>query len=149
MKKTLFIILTLTFLFAVESSAHMMGGMMGGGIMGGMMGMPGYEEGYGYPEMMGPCMMMGPGMMGQGMMGGMMGHGMMGRGMMGPCMWGYGAKEYQKFMDDTRELRKELHNKRFEYFEAMRDPDTKPETVNKLEKEMWEIQRKIYEKSQK
>jgi len=74
---------------------------------------------------------MGPGMMGQG------------QGM----MWGYSAAGYQKFMDETAELRKKLHNKKFEYFELMRNPKTKSETVTKLQKEMQELQGRIYEKA--
>jgi len=139
--------------------------MMGYGMGPGMMGYGGYGMmDYGGCGMMGRRMMgygMGPGMMGPGMMGygmgpGMMGYGgcgMMGRGMMGygmgQGMTGYGAKEYQAFLDDTVDLRRKLHNKKFEYFEASRNPDTKRETVTKLEKEIWELQREIYEKQQK
>jgi hypothetical protein len=146
----------------------MMGGMMGPGMMGyggyGMMGprMMGYGGcdmmnygGYGMMGgMMGPGMMghmrgmMGPGMMGPGMMG-MMGPGIMGGYGMGPGMMGYGAKDYQKFLDDTRSLRRELNNKKFEYFEAARMPDTKREDLEKIQKEMWELQEKIYNKWRK
>jgi hypothetical protein len=116
----------------------MMGGygmhpcMMGGGMMGGMMG---------------------PGMMGQGHMGGMMGPGMMGQGHMGGMMGGYGQgsrgydseeyekyqKEYTKYLDDTAGLRKKLHNKKFEYYEAARNPKTTPETMLKIEKEIRDL----------
>ncbi len=97
---------------------------------------------------------MGGGMMGdqQGQtgQGGMMG----GQGMMGPDR-GYDkdpgyeqdTKKYQKFLDDTTKSRKELYDKRFEYFEAMRNPDTKQETISKLEKEIQELQGKLYEKA--
>lgn len=99
-------------------------GMMGRGMMGG---------GYG----------MGPGMMGGGMMGG--GYGM-GPGMMGP---GYSQQNEacQKFFDDTAGMRKDLNTKRYEYFETIRNPKTTPETVAKLEKELRELQGKIYEKA--
>ncbi|RME68499.1 MAG: hypothetical protein D6778_01800 [Nitrospirae bacterium] len=67
---------------------------------------------------------------------------------MGPGMMGYGySKDYQKFLDETRDLRKALNEKRFEYFEALRNPDTKPETIEKLAKEIYELKKKIYEKS--
>jgi hypothetical protein len=94
---------------------------------------------------------MGPGMMGQGMMGrGMMGGRGMGPGMMGPDMIGRGyqsqSSECQKFYDDTAGLRKELHNKRFEYFEAARNPKTTGDTLAKIEKEVRELQEKIYAK---
>ncbi len=101
--------------------------------------------------------------MGPGMMGGMMGQGhMRGYGMMGPgMMGGYGSgsegynpeaykkyqEEYQKYLNDTVSLRKKLHSKKFEYFEALRNPDTKRETIMKLEKEIRDIQWDIYEKS--
>ena len=112
-----------------------MGGMMGPGMMGGMMGQ-GHMGGYG--------------MMGQGRMGGMMGPGMMG---------GYGYRgsdpkafkkyqgEYQEYLNDTADLRRKLHNKRFEYIEAARNPDTTRKSLMKLEREMRDIQWKIYEKA--
>jgi hypothetical protein len=57
----------------------------------------------------------------------------------------YGTEQTdQKFLDETADLRKELHNKRFEYFEAQRDPDTTTKTLTKLEKEIYELQEKIY-----
>ena len=117
---------------------------------------------YPYPQMMGPGMMMGWScpcsqmmggsmmgsvMMGRGMMGaGMMGPGMMGYGM-GPCKGGYNTESYQKFLNETADLRRKLHNKKFEYFEALRNPKTKTETITKLEKEIQELQGKIYEKA--
>ena len=133
--------------------------MMGPGMMGyggyGMMGQ-GHMGGYG---MMGPGQMrgmMGPGMMGYG------GYGMMGQGHMGGMMGygkGYGKQgydaesykkyqeDYQRFMEETADLRKQMHNKKFEYSEAIRNPDTKRETVMNLEKEIRDLQWKIYEKS--
>jgi hypothetical protein len=89
---------------------------------------------------------MGPGMMRQGMMGGRgMGPGMMGPGMMGR---GYHSQrpECQQFFDDTAGLRKELNNKRFEYFEAVRNPKTTGEALAKIEKEVRDLQEKIYAK---
>jgi hypothetical protein len=126
-------------------------GMMGYGMMGpGMMGYGGYGMG---PGMMGygNCGMMGPGMMGRGGYG-MMGRGMMGYGMMGPGMMrgynrGYDAEAYKKFMDETRNLRKLLHDKKFEYFEAVRNPETTRETLSKLDKEIWDLQKQIYDKA--
>jgi mono/diheme cytochrome c family protein len=110
------------------------GMMRGYGVGAGMMG------GYG----MGPGMMGGYGM-GPGMMGG---YGMGGYGM-GPGMMGYSRQspECQKFYDDTAQLRKELHDKRFEYFETLRNPKTTMGTVSNLQKEMWELQEKIYSKA--
>jgi hypothetical protein len=61
---------------------------------------------------------------------------------------GYGTNQTdQKFLDETADLRKDLHGKRFEYFEAQRNPKTTCKTLTKLEKEIYGIQEKIYEKS--
>ncbi|MBE0426805.1 MAG: hypothetical protein IBX72_09180 [Nitrospirae bacterium] len=104
------------------------GGGMGPGMMGG---------GYG----------MGPGMMGRGYgMGPGMGGGMMGPGMMGHGYYGQ-SEACQKFFDETAGLRKELHNKRYDYFEAIRNPKTTPESVTKLEKEIRDLQENIYSKA--
>lgn len=85
---------------------------------------------------------------GPGWFGGM-GHGMMGGYGMGPGMMGWSGTGYgydQKFLDETRELRKTLNNKRFEYFEALRNPNTTPETITKLEREITDLQNKLYQK---
>lgn len=134
-------ILLITFLIVGLTAAYSFAQMGQGHMMGqGMMGYGGYG--------------MGPGMMGQGHMSGC---GMMGRGMMG--YGGYGTREYnpeayqkyqeqyQKYLDDTAGLRKKLHNMKFEYFEAVRNPDTKRDAVLKLEKEIRDLQWDIYEKS--
>jgi len=74
------------------------------------------------------------------------GPGMMGPGTMGP---GYYQQNEacQKFFDETAGTRKDLHNKRYEYFEAIRNPKSPPESVAKLEKEVRELQEKIYSKA--
>jgi hypothetical protein len=109
-------------------------GMMGYGMGPGMMG-------YGY----GPGMMGGYGMgygMGPGMMGGYgMGYGM-GPGMMYPS-----SPEMRKFLDETREKRKEIHLKMFDYMEALRNPDTSYETIRKLQKEMGELSTELLKKA--
>ena len=133
----------------------MMGYGMGPGMMGYGMG-PGMMGGYGYgmgQHMMGtenhPCMSggYGYGMMGPGMMGN---HGYgMGPGMMGyysPEQYEKQFKENQKFFDDTRELRKKLHNLRFDFAEAQRNPDTKPEDLKRMNAEMEGIWKLIHEK---
>jgi hypothetical protein len=128
---------------------------MGPGMMGPGYGYGGYGMG---PGMMGPGYGyggygMGPGMMGPGY--GYGGYGM-GPGMMGPGYGyrGYGprrgyiqSEECQKFLDDTSQTRKELHNKRYDYFEAVRNPKSTPETIAKLEREIRELQEKLYEKA--
>ena len=134
-------------------------GMMGPGAMGyGGSGMmqhmgPGMM-GYGGNGMMGHHQMMhgmGSGMMGYGMGPGMMGGGgcgMMGHGMGSGMMRGYDSSAYEKFMNDTKDLRKKLHDKKFEYFEAVRQPDITREDVSRIEKEMWEIKKNINDKWQ-
>ncbi len=100
----------------------------------------------------------GPGWFGGGPM---MGYGTMGPGMMGYYGGGtwctgpgscftqgaYGPAYNSKFLEETKDLRKQLNDKRFEYFEALRNPETKPETITKLQKEIWDLQQKIYEKA--
>lgn len=104
------------------------------------------QGGYG----MGPGMMRRGGMMGgygmgPGMMHGYGGYGM-GPGMMGPGYYQQ-SEACQKFLDENAGLRKELNNKRFEYFEAVRNPKTTPDAAAKLEKELRELQEKIYAKA--
>jgi hypothetical protein len=131
---------------------------MGPGMGYGGWGMGPGMMGYGGCGMMGPGWGMGPGMMGYGGCGmmpgwgmgpGMMGYG--GYGMMGHGGWGMRWQEqggkYQKFLDDTRDLRKELHMKQFDYFEAMRNPETTGETIAKLGREIRDLIKKIYEKA--
>lgn len=60
---------------------------------------------------------------------------------------GAGSEENQKFLDETSELRKELHNKRFEYMEMSRNSDTSVESISKLEKEIYGLEDKIREKA--
>lgn len=137
--------------------AHMMGGAVAGA--------PQTQEWIGGPGMMGGYGMMGP--YGYGMMGGYgMGPGMMGSygygpgygmgpGMMGGYGPGYGmvpgganvySPQMKKFLDETTDLRKEIHNKQFEYAEALRDPKTTPESIWLLEKELRDLTGKLTEK---
>jgi hypothetical protein len=96
-------------------------------------------------------------------MGGYGGHMMGGHhGMMGGNYGGYGncpgaagfnqnnwnSEKQQQFLDETAGLRKEMHNKRFEYMEAQRNPKTTRAELMDMENEMQEIQEKINEKAQ-
>lgn len=120
------------------------GMMMGYGMGPGMMRGMGHGMGCGYGCCMGQGMMgygMGPGMMGGGM--GMMGGGMMGQGMMG----NYDDEKQQKFLDETVGLRKKIHDKKFEYFEAARDPKATRESLMKKEKEIYDLNQQLQEKS--
>jgi len=139
--------------------------MMGGyGMMPSMMGYgmgPSMMSGYGMmPSMMGYGM--GPSMMGgYGMIPNMMGYGM-GPAMMG--RYGYGIdprmmspeteklykeniKKNNRFLDETKELRKKLHTLKFEYQEALRSTPEPNEKLNKMRSEMFDLQQKIYNKS--
>ena len=91
----------------------------------------------------------GPGRWGGHMRGPGYGVHMMGPGYGGPMKGmsgpGYGAD--QTFLNETADLRKELHNKKFEYFEASRDPKTTVETLSRLEKEIYDIKSRIHEKA--
>jgi hypothetical protein len=150
MKKTFLISLSVLFMFAANLAFAQGPGMMGGygggygmgpGMMGGQGGgnycpncgaYQGPQGGYG----------MGPGMMGPGMMGpGMMGPGWRGRG------WANQSEECQKFLNDTAAMRKDLFGKRYEYFEALRNPKTTADQAAKMEKEIWDLQQKIYSKA--
>lgn len=75
------------------------------------------------------------------------GHHMKGVGYGGPMTGWRGAGHDQKFLDETLGLRKELHEKRFDYFEALRNPKTDPETITKLEKEIGELRDKLHAKA--
>jgi hypothetical protein len=97
---------------------------------------PYWRRGWGY-GMMGGGYGMGPGMMG--------GYGM-GSGMMGPGYYNR-SEECQKFLDESAGLRKELYDKRFEYMEALRNPETTSETDAKLRKEIDELRQEIYKKT--
>ncbi|MFA6283458.1 MAG: periplasmic heavy metal sensor [Desulfurivibrionaceae bacterium] len=109
---------------AAPMAPGMMGGKMGqGGMMGGGMG----------------GMMGGKGMC--GMMGGM------GGGMMGPGMGTLSPEAQQKFLDATKDLRKKLHDKQFEYGEAARNPKADKKEILKKRKELWDIQQKIHAKA--
>jgi len=166
MKKIVFITVAILFLSAGIVQAqmeHMMGEAPHQGAeeelcpMGYPPGMMGYGRGMmGYG--MGPGMMgcgMGPGMMGYGMGPGMMGYGMgpgmmgcgMGPGMMGygmgPGMMGLDKDEFEQFLEKTKDLRKEMHMKKFDYFEALRNPEKNKDQIDKIRSEMRDIRKKI------
>lgn len=135
MRKEVLIVLALLIL-AGAAYAQMGGGMMGPGMMGGGYGGGYYgEQGWGCP---------GPGCGGWGMGQGMMGGGMMGQGMMG---WRAYSPQSKKFLDDTRDLRKEILIKQYEYNEVMRDPGATSESVMKLQEELRRLNIKLYEKA--
>ncbi|MDD5007453.1 MAG: hypothetical protein PHU49_11240 [Syntrophorhabdaceae bacterium] len=156
----IFILIALTGSIACAQGPGYGPGMMGGyggGYGPGMMG--GYGGGYGPGMMGGYGGGYGPGY-GPGMMGGYggsygpgYGPGMMGGygGGYGPGPRGYGQggqnEVCQKFLDDTAGLRKELHNKRYEYSEALRNPKATSESIASEEKAIRNLQEKIYAKN--
>jgi len=119
------------------------------------------------PGMPGDCNM-GPGMMGEYGYG--MGPEMMRRygkdfGMRegyGPwsqnSCYGYGQpqgmpgymspEKCRKFLDDTKDLRRKLHDLRFEYREMMRDSKTKLDDKFKVENEILDLKQKIERKAE-
>jgi len=105
---------------------------------------PGWGNCYG----MGPGMMGGYGM-GPGMMGGY-GKGYRHGHMMDEYAWGpnrFSSPEaYNKFMDETKELRKKMHDMQFEYGEMMRNPKTTMGDLEKMRQEMYDLRKKIVEK---
>jgi len=95
---------------------------------------PGMMGGYGYgmnPQMMGGY--------GQGMGPNMMGY-------YSPEQYEKQYKEFQGFLNDTRELRKKLHTLKFDFAEAQRNSDTKSEDLEKMNSEMEGIWKQIFEK---
>ena len=101
----------------------------------------GWAPGYG------PGFRTGPGMMsGSGMERGP------GHGGMGPDLWGYHytkrmTANCEKFLDDTVQFRKEYFSKRFDYYEALRNPKTTAEVLGKLEAEMADLNQKVWAKN--
>lgn len=70
--------------------------------------------------------------------------GMMG-GMMGPNA--ELSADQQKFFDATKDLRKSMHDKRFEMMELYRNPNADKSKIDALEKEISSIRDKMQEKA--
>ncbi len=119
-------------------SGNMMGlggtGMMGSNMMGNMMGSGGMG--------MMNCPMMGN-MMGSG------GMGMMNYPMMGFAVGGQSRQQvanYEKFINDTREMRRKLNNMRFDYKEAMWNPKTSLKNLRDMAERIGKLQMEIQQK---
>jgi hypothetical protein len=70
----------------------------------------------------------------------------------GDCFWTAPApsdEEVLKTLTETYELRKQLHEKRFEYLEALRTPGVDAEKIARLQKEIAELRDKIIAKTPK
>ncbi len=90
---------------------------------------------------------MGGGMMNGAMMGGQNSWGMGCDGMMGGMMMNrMSPDQQQEFMNQTTDLRKKMMEKRFAYMEAMRNPDTNPRDLAKIEKEMLDLRSEMIDK---
>ncbi|RLB85615.1 MAG: hypothetical protein DRH24_01515 [Deltaproteobacteria bacterium] len=82
------------------------------------------------------------------------GHGMMGGGMgmdmnCSRMMGNMNAANQQKFLNETKELRKQMQMKRFEYMEARRNPNANPQDINNLEQEMFNLSEKMKKQGEK
>jgi hypothetical protein len=94
-------------------------------------------------------MMGGKGMMMRGNMGSMkmMGQGT-GLGMMGGGMMKNMSTENQhKFMNASKEMRKDMHMMRFEHMEAMRNPKTTLEDLATMEQKMLDTRKEMMKKA--
>jgi hypothetical protein len=96
--------------------------------------------------MMGKSYGMGSGMIGGGLGGYGLGPGMLRGEIMGPGYYGL-SSECRKFLDETVGLRKKLYNKRYEYFEALKNPGTTPGTAENLHKEIDKLEQNISSKT--
>lgn len=87
----------------------------------------------------------GPGvMMGQGMMQFGLGPGMVrGAGVMGYIS----TEAFQKFFDETHDLRKELNSLMFDYAELLRKPAINQAERVKMENRIMELRQKVYDKA--
>ena len=116
----------------------------------------GYGGGYGYGRQGGPYQGGGPGdsrgyyksgpgmMMGQGMTQFGMGPGMIrGIGVMGYIP----SETFQKFFDETQNMRKELNGLMFDYAELLRKPKQDPADRIKLESQIMALRQKVYDKA--
>ncbi len=72
----------------------------------------------------------------------------MGMGEVSPAMRQYLADPgIQKFLDDTKDQRRELYIKRFDYFEALRNPYTPPADLQKSRDDIKKLQTDLYMES--
>jgi len=69
-----------------------------------------------------------------------------------PFMYGCGMSsaesiaEYRKYLAETKELRKKLHDLKFEYHEAAWNPETTLGDLEKMQEKMLELQKEIEQK---
>ena len=69
------------------------------------------------------------------------------KGMMGRALMQRMSDEQRaKFLNDTVDLRRQMVVKRFDYREALRNPETTPEDLAKIEKDMLELRIKMLDR---
>jgi len=69
------------------------------------------------------------------------------RGMMGrQIMKRMTPQQRKKFLDDTVDLRRQMVTKRFDFREALRNPETTPAELAKIERQMLELRIKMLDK---
>lgn len=84
------------------------------------------------------------------------GYGMMGGGMMGGrtydcpgATWsgqtGANAEVNQKYLDQTSEFRKKMHDLHFDYMEAYRNPTTTQENLANMQQQMDDLRKQMFE----
>ena len=56
-------------------------------------------------------------------------------------------ENHTQFLEDTKELRRNLYNLRFEYGEKARNPETTIGELQKMEEQMSDLQKQIREKA--
>ena len=142
MKKTLLAAILMALLTASPAVAQT---MESSGMQSGMQGDRQQQQSSHHPGQAGSQQQQaggGQGMMGsgQGMMGG--GQGMMQSQGTGPD----DLNKYENFVNETRGLRRKLHNLKFEYGEAKWNPDTTLGDLRKMAEEMNQLQNDIQKK---
>jgi hypothetical protein len=61
---------------------------------------------------------------------------------------GWNSEPHQKFLEETVGLRKEMNDKRFDYMEAQRNPNTSREQLAEIEKEMIDLRTQLSAKAE-
>ncbi len=60
---------------------------------------------------------------------------------------GWNSESQQQFLNDTKQLRKQMNDKRFEYMEAKRKPNTTNQQFADLEREMFDLHAQLRDKA--
>ncbi len=60
---------------------------------------------------------------------------------------GWDGESQQQFLNDTKQLRKQMNDKRFEYMEAKRNTNTTNQQLAEIEKEMVDLRTQLQDKA--